>query len=327
MIVVDRTGEAHAPEAAPARAALDGPWVLWAVFALCGVILGVMGLAGPGAPDGGPAVRLVAHIPDPLIALVLASGTFTALLILSLLLPRGIRRRRKEDEEYELYHEPQKVPVWVMLVLCALVLLPFLAAGYLLWQGWTPFGEGVAPLSPHQGLAGPPRQPFPPAGPTPAPSAPLWSAAVTALALGAGLGSLGLLLWILFGDRLARWWAGPLSPRRSEALADAVEESLDDLAREPDARIAIIKCYRRFEQVLARSRVPRAPWQTPTEFMQAALGRLAVPAGAVQRLTQLFEVARFSIDPLALADRAVACESLDAIRTSLEREKRDAPAA
>jgi hypothetical protein len=150
---------------------------------------------------------------------------------------------------------------------------------------------------------------------------------VTALVLGAGLGSLGVLLWVFFGDRLARWWAGPFSLRRSDALVEAVGESLDDLAREPDARIAIIKYYRRFEQVLARSRVPRAPWQTPTEFMRAALERLALPARAVQKLTQLFEVARFSVDPLGLADRATACESLDAIRASLEQEKTGAPAA
>jgi hypothetical protein len=309
-----------------ARAATDPGWLRWAVFAGCGIVLGVAGLAGR-APDGGATVRLVAHVPDPLIALALASGALAALLVLSLLLPRGIRRRRKEDEEYEFYHEPQKISAWAMLLLWVLVLSPFVAAGYLLWHGFTSFGEGGVPLSLHQqGVSTSPR-PFSPPGHAPAASPSLWTAAVTALALCASLGSLGLLLWIFVGDRLARWWAGPLPLRRSEALADAVEESLEDLAREPDARVAIIKCYRRFEQALARSRVPRAPWQTPTEFMRAALGRLALPARAVQRLTQLFEVARFSVDPLALGDRAAACESLDAIRASLEQEKTDDRAA
>lgn len=309
--------------------AIDPVWVGWAVFAGCGVVLGVAGLAGPArhAPDGGPAVRLVAHIPDPLVTLALTSGALAALLILSLLLPRGIRRRRKEDEEYEFSHEPQKVPAWVMLVLLVLVFSPFAVAGYLLWHGFISFGEGGLPLSLHQRGVSTSPWPFSPPGQAPAASPPLWTAAATALALCAGLGSLALLLWIFFGDRLARWWVGPLSLRRSEALAGAVEESLEDLAREPDARIAIIKCYRRFEHVLARSKVPRAPWQTPTEFMRAALGRLALPARAVQRLTQLFEVARFSADPLAQADRAAAFDSLDAIRASLEQEKTDAPAA
>jgi len=323
MTVTDKTGEASPPKIGSARVVADQSWLWWAGFAVCGLILSVMGLAGPAgrSADDGPVVRLVAHVPDPLIALALASGTLTALLVLSLLLPRGVRRRRKQDEEpYEFYYEPPKVPAWVMIVLFALALSPFVGAGYLLWRGWTPFGEGVAPLSPHQAFSVPPRHPFPALG-GPAASPAIWNMAVTVLALCASLGSLALVLWILLGDRLARWWAGPFPERRSEMLAEAVEESLDDLAREPDARIAIIKCYRRFEQVLARSRVPRAPWQTPVEFMRAVLGRLPLPPGAVRKLTELFEVARFSNDPLGSADRSSAFESLVEIRTGLEREE------
>ena len=122
---------------------------------------------------------------------------------------------------------------------------------------------------------------------------------------------------VLFGDRLAEWWTRPV-PAPPHPLAVAVDESLDDLIVETDPRPAIIRCYRRFEQVLARSDVPRAPWQTPVEFMRAALGRLPLPGEATERLTSLFELARFSQEPLGPTDRDAARDALGRIRQSLE---------
>ncbi len=99
---------------------------------------------------------------------------------------------------------------------------------------------------------------------------------------------------------------------------DAIEESLDSLRLEPDARRAIIRCYRRFEHVVADWGLPRAPWQTPTEFMRKALGRLPVPAAAVRRLTEAFEISRFSHHPVGPADRETALGALIEIKTALE---------
>jgi Domain of unknown function (DUF4129) len=55
--------------------------------------------------------------------------------------------------------------------------------------------------------------------------------------------------------------------------------------------------------------VPRAPWQTSSEFVLEALSRLALPRAPVEQLTRLFELARFSDHPLEPAelDRARAC--------------------
>ncbi len=83
--------------------------------------------------------------------------------------------------------------------------------------------------------------------------------------------------------------------------------------------MAIIRCYRRFERVAAHARVIRAPWQTPHEFMRETLRRLTVPPIAVDRLTRLFELARFSTHPLGAPERDSARACLEDIRSELER--------
>jgi hypothetical protein len=114
--------------------------------------LGVIGLAGPTgrAPeDGAAASRLTARIPDPLAGLVLASATLAALLMVSLLFPRGVRREQEDgEEEYEFYREPVKIPAWAAIVIWALGLLPFVAIAYLLWSGRMPFTI-VSAVAPH----------------------------------------------------------------------------------------------------------------------------------------------------------------------------------
>jgi hypothetical protein len=160
----------------------------------------------------------------------------------------------------------------------------------------------------------------------PAPSAPFfvtWTFAL--LALGAGTAALVFALWFTSGERLARWWA----PEDDEEppprpLAVAVDESLEDLRTEPDARRAIIRCYARFEHAAAVSGLARMPWQTPMEFMREALSRLPAPRGAVRALTALFEVARFSDRGLGTVERDRAVDALDDIKAAIAREPADA---
>jgi hypothetical protein len=148
------------------------------------------------------------------------------------------------------------------------------------------------------------------------PASPLTTGLIGALALLAGLGSLGFALWLgLAGRLLPRPGAAEDQPAR---LVQAVEESLDDLRREPDARAAILRIYRHFERALAGAAVPRRPWQTPTEFMRAALSRLPLPPSPVRSLTGLFEIARFSRHPVGEAERDSAWRSLTEIRATLD---------
>jgi hypothetical protein len=103
-----------------------------------------------------------------------------------------------------------------------------------------------------------------------------------------------------------------------------VEESLDDLHLEGDARRAIVRCYARFERAAAAAGLPRRPWLTPGEFMREALARLPLPRAAVPTLTGLFELARFSDRPLGARERDRAVDALTEIRRAMDASARDA---
>lgn len=303
----------------------------WATAgALAGLILAVAGLVGPRSGIGGRPMRALLHLPDPVLAFLAASAALAVVVLLALLVPRGIRRRRKGDEEFELVYEQPKVSPWALAGLWVLLVLPVAVGAYLFWSGapWLEhaLSETAGRLAPPWSSSGASPGLPPAAAGSPAAAVPFFTGAVTILALCAALALAGVSLWILFGDRLAWWWAGPLAEARPGPLAEAVEESLDDLEREPDARRAIILCYRRFELALAGIQAGRAPWQTPMEFMRQALGRLPLPPGPVWQLTSLFEIARFSEQPVRPADRDAACRCLTEIREALGRSRADAAA-
>ena len=102
------------------------------------------------------------------------------------------------------------------------------------------------------------------------------------------------------------------------ALSNALDESLDDLRRERDARRAVIAAYARMERVLAASGLPRRAPEAPLEYLGRVLRELLrASASSVTRLTDLFERAKFShheVDP-EMKEEAIA--ALVAIRDEL----------
>jgi multisubunit Na+/H+ antiporter MnhB subunit len=298
--------------------------------AACGLLVALSATLNPSRwpIDASPGVRPIVRPPDAVVVVAVVSFGLATLLMLALLVPRGVRRRRKNDEEFELYYEQPQLSPWPVLLLLVLLLSTLGGVGYALWHGWVPIDAGIPRGSGGRVADAPPPLPPPPApGGAEKPPAPMpvFNSAVVVLALVAGLASLALMLWVYVGDRFARWWAGPwldAKPRVTEAVTD----SLEDLRAVADARVAIIKCYRRFEHALAAAHAGRAPWQTPGEFMRAALRRLALPAGAVEQLTGLFEVARFSQRPLGSRERDAAWEALSEIKVALERRESDVAA-
>jgi hypothetical protein len=83
-------------------------------------------------------------------------------------------------------------------------------------------------------------------------------------------------------------------PSVADELAATIGDAIDDLEREPDARKAVIAAYARMEGVLARHGVRRLPSETPLEYLSRVLSGLTARHEPVERLTGLFEVAKFS---------------------------------
>jgi Domain of unknown function (DUF4129) len=95
----------------------------------------------------------------------------------------------------------------------------------------------------------------------------------------------------------------------------AVDESLEDLHRERDVRRAIVACYSRMEGALARSGTPRQPHEAPLEFLARVLERVAREPG--HSLTDLFERAKFSAEPMGTLEKDHAIAALEALRAGL----------
>lgn len=106
-------------------------------------------------------------------------------------------------------------------------------------------------------------------------------------------------------------------PETAEALAAALDESLDDLRTDPDLRRAIIAAYARMETALAAAGIPRHPAEAPLEYVERALLSLDTSAGAVRTLTELFEWARFSHHEPEPSMRDDAVDALIAVRDEL----------
>jgi hypothetical protein len=141
-----------------------------------------------------------------------------------------------------------------------------------------------------------------------------WDEIAVFLALVAGTGVL------LYANRRTRRAPRPWRFGRNEEVAQALDESIDDLRNDPDLRRAIIAAYARMEHALARAGIARHPSEAPFEYMERALLSLDTSADGAQRLTGLFEWAKFSHhDPEpAMRDEAIA--ALLAVRDELARE-------
>jgi len=274
-----------------------------------GLLLALAATVGPSpAPSAAPGASLLLQIPEVVWMVVLGLSGLSLLLLLSLQRPR--RPTEDEAEPEKTRHRPHPFALLASLALMLLLV-------YLAWRHWAP-GAGHpldAPLAALAGLLDLLAQARKP--PT---SVPAFDYGVAGLALLLAFATFVLMILLVFAERIMGWWAAPARRGAGPRLEEAVAESLDDLRAEPDARAAIIRTYRRFELALSAARVPRAAWQTPAEFMRTVLGRALIPATPVERLTALFELARFSDRPLGADARTAACDCLDEVKTALETE-------
>jgi multisubunit Na+/H+ antiporter MnhB subunit len=147
-----------------------------------------------------------------------------------------------------------------------------------------------------------------------------WSAAV-----GTGALLLAVLAVMIARERrrrlgAARDWSV------AKQIADDLDDTLDDLRAEPDARKAIIAAYARMERSLALHGLPRRESEAPLEYMARVLAELQASQKAVGRLTDLFAVAKFSDHPVSHGQKVMAIEALESIRDDLRAlDREDGP--
>lgn len=97
-----------------------------------------------------------------------------------------------------------------------------------------------------------------------------------------------------------------------KALAEILDDTLDDLRAEKDPRKAVIAAYSRMERSLASFGLPRRPFEAPVEYLGRVLEELRSGSSAARRLTHLFERAKFSQHSI---DAAMKDEAIDAVVT------------
>jgi hypothetical protein len=107
-------------------------------------------------------------------------------------------------------------------------------------------------------------------------------------------------------------------PRRAvEALVLALEQTLEDLRAEPDPRRAVIAAYSQMEHALGRAGLARRPSEAPREYLFRVLPVVGAGAASVERLTALFERAKFSPHAIDGAMKEEAIAALESLRDEL----------
>lgn len=301
----------HMTAPRPARLGVAG-WLGTCAVITLGLLLILAAMVGPApAPADRPGARVAVRLPDPVQALVLGLLALSAIIFVSVQ-----RRRSRAEETPRSARAARPLPAWLAALMSLLPVILIALGWYLLWRWADEDGQpierafaAIAGLLDLLTLADKP--------PT---SIPFLDLALAALLVLLALGIFALMVLVAVADRLERWWGERGLAARAPAVPDALREIRADLRAEADARLAIIRAYGRFELALAAARAPRAPWQTPAEFMRTTLARLPVPAPPVRRLTALFELARFSTHPLGAEARDAACDCLDEITTALEED-------
>jgi len=266
-------------------------------------LLAIVGLAARGRPlgtsggtSGGLPPTFWDYVFTSFLILVLLSAlaTFAVLFLL--------RRERQELQAF-----PARTAVAVLIMLAVTSILAFIGFHIDLNHLFHPNGTSTT-TTPTGTIPQPPGQN--PGKPGPRHVQFRWEEFVVVLGALLALGAVAA----------ARSRLRPRRPWRRvapEALAAALDESLDDLRDDPDLRRAIIAAYARMEAALAAAGLPRRPAEAPLEYLERALLALDTSTGAVRRLTDLFEWARFSQHEPEPAMRDEAVDALVAVRDEL----------
>jgi len=141
------------------------------------------------------------------------------------------------------------------------------------------------------------------------------------LTIGAGIAGLGLASLILYLLRRRMGFSAPMvdaSYGTAREFANVIEGTVYSLRSGSDFRLAVLKCYKSLCDVLQDGGATNSPELTAREFEAAAVKKLEIGEVNIQRMTELFEKARYSKETVDEGDARDAEASL----TSLVREVR-----
>jgi len=265
-------------------------------------------VGGPGHVLNGQPIAGDLGVAFAVLALAVLAGLVYALW--------GGRRRKRSDDEPEWVAEQLPVPWWEKPLVLALALLPVagLVTALVLLAGHggkrTGPAHTVAPAvtAPHRAAHPGPSVPAPPSGLA---GAHWWVWGVLA---GVVVAAAVIVVMRRRLRRARNGWAGTAVPR---GLPAVIEESLEELEREGDPRRAVIRAYVGMEGALARHGLGRKPFEAPQEYLARALAAIRISRPAGERLTGLFQRARFSEHPIAAQMKQDAITALAAVRDEL----------
>ena len=133
---------------------------------------------------------------------------------------------------------------------------------------------------------------------------------------------LGSLIFGIAGSMMLVTYRRRLDETETEpmrvTLAEVLGETLDDLAREPDPRKAVIGAYAKMERTLAARGFPRNEAEAPDEYLERILGVVGASGHSARRLTRLFERARFSEHEIDQPMKEDAIGALTGLRAELQ---------
>ena len=266
--------------------------------------LAVVAIAARGSTEvgGGAARRPTDALIDIVFTLYLVVMAAGAVLFVYLLL---LRRRAAVQEG----KAPRRSDIQALAVLLLFGALAALASRF--FDGWSRAGRPNSEAQPSRSVStsSTTTQPL---GAEPVEPAFAWLPVLATLAL--ILFALGA--WAI-STRSRRRARGELGPALALAVADALEESLDDLRAEPDPRRAVIAAYVRLERVLAAHGVARRAAEAPLEYLGRVLAELSVREIPARELTRLFERAKFSQHAVGPEMKQRAIAALETVRDDL----------
>jgi Domain of unknown function (DUF4129) len=137
------------------------------------------------------------------------------------------------------------------------------------------------------------------------------------------IGTAAVLL-LAYYDARRRYRRSLALEQSEDALVDELsallEDTLDDLRREPDPRRAVIAAYARMERALGAFGFPRRAFEAPLEYLERLAPELEELPGAARlvfELTHLYERAKFSAHAIDAGMKEDAIDTLLALRAEL----------